>query len=106
MYRAMSAIMDPPMARSRPRPPRLGRRLTQLYAGLVLYGASASLLLLAGLGNDPWDVLHQGLSRQTGLGTGTWTIIVGAIVLLGWVPLRQRPGLRTLSNVVVIGLVM
>jgi uncharacterized membrane protein YczE len=94
------------MARSRPRPPRLGRRLTQLYAGLVLYGASASLLLLAGLGNDPWDVLHQGLSRQTGLGTGTWTIIVGAIVLLGWIPLRQRPGLGTLSNVVVIGLVM
>jgi uncharacterized membrane protein YczE len=102
----MSAIMDPPMARSRPRPPRLGRRLTQLYAGLVLYGASASLLLLAGLGNDPWDVLHQGLSRQTGLGTGTWTIIVGAIVLLGWIPLRQRPGLGTISNVVVIGLVM
>ena len=94
------------MARSRPRPPRLGRRLTQLYAGLVLYGASASLLLLAGLGNDPWDVLHQGLSRQTGLGTGTWTIIVGAIVLLAWVPLRQRPGLGTISNVVVIGLVM
>jgi uncharacterized membrane protein YczE len=102
----MSAIMDPPMARSRPRPPRLGRRLTQLYAGLVLYGASASLLLLAGLGNDPWDVLHQGLSRQTGLGTGTWTIIVGAIVLLAWIPLRQRPGLGTISNVVVIGLVM
>jgi uncharacterized membrane protein YczE len=94
------------MARSRTRPPRLGRRLTQLYAGLALYGASASLLLLAGLGNDPWDVLHQGLSRQTGLGTGTWTIIVGAIVLLGWIPLRQRPGLGTVSNVVVIGLVM
>jgi uncharacterized membrane protein YczE len=81
----------------------LARRLIQLYAGLVLYGVSASFLLLAGLGNDPWDVFHQGLSRQTGIGTGTWVCIVGAVVLLGWIPLRQRPGLGTLSNVVVIG---
>ena len=79
------------------------RRLTQLYAGLVLYGVSASLILLSGLGNDPWDVLHQGLARQTPIGTGTWVCLVGAIVLLGWIPLRQRPGLGTVSNVVVIG---
>jgi uncharacterized membrane protein YczE len=85
---------------------RLARRLSQLYGGLVLYGVSASFLLLAGLGNDPWDVLHQGLSRQTGLGTGTWVCIVGALVLLFWIPLRQRPGLGTLSNVVVIGVVV
>jgi uncharacterized membrane protein YczE len=84
----------------------LARRLLQLYAGLVLYGVSASMILLAGLGNDPWDVLHQGLSRQTGIGTGTWVSIVGAIVLLGWIPLRQRPGLGTLSNVVVLGVVV
>jgi uncharacterized membrane protein YczE len=84
----------------------LFRRLSQLYGGLVLYGVSASFLLLAGLGNDPWDVLHQGLSRQTGIGTGMWVCIVGAVVLLFWIPLRQRPGLGTASNVVVIGVVI
>jgi uncharacterized membrane protein YczE len=86
-------------------PPRI-RRLTQLYLGLGLYGFSDGLLLLGGLGVDPWDVLHQGLSRQLGLGVGTWSIIVGACVLALWFPLRQRPGLGTLSNVVVIGLVI
>jgi len=89
----------------RMRPPRL-RRLVQLYAGLVLFGVSSSMLLLAGLGVDPWDVFHQGLSRRFGLGVGTWTIIVGVAVLLLWIPLRQRPGFGTLSNVVVVGLVM
>jgi uncharacterized membrane protein YczE len=84
----------------------LARRLTQLYAGLVLYGISASFILLADLGADPWDVFHQGLARRTGIGTGIWVCIVGALVLLLWIPLRQRPGLGTLSNVVVIGLVM
>jgi uncharacterized membrane protein YczE len=84
----------------------LARRVTQLYGGLVLYGFSASLILLAALGADPWDVFHQGLSRQTGIGTGVWVCIVGALVLLLWIPLRQKPGIGTLSNVVVIGLVM
>ena len=87
------------------KPPRL-RRVTQLYAGLLLYGVSGSMLLLAGLGVDPWDVLHQGLSRRFGLGVGTWVVIVGALVLLLWIPLRQRPGWGTLSNVIVIGLIM
>jgi uncharacterized membrane protein YczE len=82
----------------------LSRRLLQLVAGLVLYGASNALVILAALGNDPWDVLHQGLSRQTGVGIGPWVCIVGALVLLLWIPLRQRPGLGTLSNVVVVGL--
>jgi uncharacterized membrane protein YczE len=82
------------------------RRLVQLFAGLLLYGISDSMLLLAGLGLDPWDVLHQGLSRRTGVPTGTWVIIMGAAVLLLWIPLRQRPGLGTLCNVVVIGAVM
>ena len=84
----------------------LARRLLQLYAGLALYGASASLIILSGLGNDPWDVLHQGLSRQTGIGTGIWVCLAGALVMLLWIPLRQRPGLGTLSNVVVVGLVL
>jgi uncharacterized membrane protein YczE len=84
--------------------PMLPRRLSQLYGGLVLYGVSGSLILLSGLGNDPWDVLHQGLSRQTGIGTGWWVCIVGALVLLLWIPLKQKPGLGTVSNVFIIGL--
>jgi uncharacterized membrane protein YczE len=89
----------------RMRRPRV-RRLVQLYAGLVLYGVSASMLLLAGLGVDPWDVFHQGLSRRFGLGVGTWAIIVGLLVLLLWIPLRQRPGFGTLNNVLLVGLVI
>ena len=69
----------------------MARRLLQLYAGLVLYGASAALILLAGLGADPWDVFHQGLSRRIGLGTGMWVCIVGALVLLLWIPLASSP---------------
>ena len=84
----------------------LARRLVQLYAGLVLYGASASLIILSQLGNDPWDVLHQGLSLQTGIGTGIWVCIAGALVMLLWIPLRQKPGLGTLSNVIVVGLAL
>jgi uncharacterized membrane protein YczE len=81
-------------------------RLVQLYGGLVLYGVSSSLLVLAGLGLDPWDVFHQGLSRTFGLAIGTWAIIVGVVVLLLWIPLRQRPGIGTVSNVVLVGLTM
>ena len=88
-----------------PPPPRL-RRLIQLFAGLVLYGISDAMLLLAGLGVDPWDVFHQGLSRRFGLGVGTWAIIVGLAVLLLWIPLRQRPGLGTVCNVLVVGSVI
>jgi uncharacterized membrane protein YczE len=80
--------------------------LTQLYLGLLLYGFSDGLLVLAGLGLDPWDVFHQGLARHSNLAIGTWAIIVGATVLVLWIPLRQRPGFGTLSNVVVIGLVI
>ncbi|MGC4819970.1 YczE/YyaS/YitT family protein [Micromonospora sp. DT63] len=82
------------------------RRLSQLYAGLVLYGVSMALMIRSDLGLDPWDVFHQGLSKLTGLSFGTVTIGVGALVLLLWIPLRQRPGLGTVSNVVVIGLVV
>jgi uncharacterized membrane protein YczE len=78
-------------------------RLVQLYAGLLLYGLSSSLLVLAGLGLDPWDVFHQGLSRTFGLAIGTWAIIVGVVVLLLWIPLRQKPGIGTVSNVILVG---
>ncbi|HEY2175491.1 MAG TPA: hypothetical protein VGH85_16920 [Mycobacteriales bacterium] len=81
-------------------------RFALLLGGLTLYGVSDGLLVLAGLGLDPWDVLHQGLSRTFGLQVGTWAIIVGAVVLLGWLPLRQRVGLGTVCNVAVIGLVI
>jgi uncharacterized membrane protein YczE len=82
------------------------RRLVQLYVGLLLYGLGSSLLVLANLGLDPWNVFHQGLARHSSLGIGTWTIIVGFVVLLLWIPLRQRPGIGTVSNVIVIGLVV
>jgi uncharacterized membrane protein YczE len=85
---------------------RLGRRLVQLYAGLALYGVSSALLVEAGLGLEPWNVLHQGLAEHTGLSIGTVLVVVGAAVLLLWIPLRQRPGLGTVSNVLVIGLAM
>ncbi|WP_234417467.1 YitT family protein [Miniimonas sp. S16] len=85
------------------REPGLGRRLPQLLAGLVLYGFSMAMMVRAGLGLDPWDVLHQGVARRTGLSFGTVVILVGAAVLLAWIPLRQRVGVGTLCNVVVIG---
>jgi uncharacterized membrane protein YczE len=84
----------------------LVRRLIQLYIGLLLYGLAGALQVRSGLGLDPWDVLHQGLSRHVGLAIGTMVIIVGAAVLVLWIPLRQRPGIGTISNVVLIGISM
>jgi uncharacterized membrane protein YczE len=78
------------------------RRLTQLLGGLALYGVSMGLMVRAGLGLDPWDVLHAALSTRTGLTFGTITAIVGALVLLCWIPLRQRPGIGTIANIAVI----
>jgi uncharacterized membrane protein YczE len=83
---------------------RLPHRLIQLYAGLALYGVSMALIIRSALGNMPWDVLHQGLAGRMGWSIGAVSILVGALVLLAWIPLRQRPGLGTVSNVVVIGL--
>ncbi|MFK0252607.1 YitT family protein [Streptomyces sp. NPDC090445] len=85
---------------------RLPRRLLQLYAGLALYGASSALLIRAGLGLGPWDVFHQGLAERTGWTIGAVSVAVGALVLLLWWPLRQRPGLGTVSNVFAVGLSM
>lgn len=80
------------------------RRLIQLFLGLGLYGFSMALMVRAQLGLNPWDVFHQGLSERTGLSLGTIVIIVGAAVLLLWIPLRQRPGIGTISNVFMIGI--
>lgn len=78
-------------------------RLTALGGGLLLYGTSMALMIRSGLGLDPWDTLHQGLARLAGLSFGTITALVGLLVLVAWWPLRQRPGIGTAANVVVIG---
>ncbi|HEV2779845.1 MAG TPA: hypothetical protein VGX25_10650 [Actinophytocola sp.] len=78
------------------------RRLPQLLAGLLLYGASMALMIRSALGLDPWDVLHDALAKLTGLTFGTITAIIGALVLLCWLPLRQRPGVGTVANIALI----
>jgi uncharacterized membrane protein YczE len=83
---------------------RLPRRLVQLYAGLVLYGFTLALLIRAKLGNAPWDVLHQGLADHLPISIGTAVIGVSVLVLLLWIPLRELPGLGTVSNALVVGL--
>jgi uncharacterized membrane protein YczE len=80
------------------------RRLTQLFAGLLIYGFATSLMVRSGLGLNPWDVLHQGLDERTSLSFGSVVILTGLVVLTLWLPLRQRPGIGTISNVIVIGL--
>ncbi|NKQ55061.1 hypothetical protein HFP15_19445 [Amycolatopsis sp. K13G38] len=80
------------------------RRLPQLLLGLVLYGASMAMMTRAGLGLNPWDVLHEGLSNRTGLTFGTIVAIASVCVLLVWIPLRQRLGLGTVANIVVISI--
>nr|WP_237727971.1 hypothetical protein [Cellulomonas sp. APG4] len=82
------------------------RRAVQLLAGLVLYAASIAMLVHASLGNMPWDVLSQGLGRRLGWSLGTATIVVSVAVLACWIPLRQRPGVGTVANVLVIGLLV
>ncbi|WP_368949806.1 YitT family protein [Enterobacter ludwigii] len=80
------------------------RRLLQLYVGLGLYGLSTTMFIRSDLGLDPWDVFHLGVAIQLGLSIGMVIILTGAAVLLLWIPLRQMPGLGTLSNVIIIGL--
>jgi uncharacterized membrane protein YczE len=79
------------------------RRLIQLFWGLALYGFSIGLMVRSGLGLDPWDVFHQGLTHYAGLSFGMIVNVVGAIVLLLWIPIRQRPGIGTIANVFLIG---
>jgi len=79
------------------------RRFIQLQLGLLLYGASIALMLRADLGMNPWGVFHEGLSGLTGISVGMIVNIVGAVVLLIWIPLRQKPGIGTVCNVLVLG---
>jgi uncharacterized membrane protein YczE len=104
----MCAIIRPAMrAALLPLPPdRRARRGVQLMLGLVLFGCTIAMMVLGGLGLAPWDVLHQGLSRTFGLGIGTWSVLVSFVVLLGWWPLRERLGIGTLANAIVVGVVI
>lgn len=82
------------------------RRIAQLFPGLALYGFSTALLVRANLGLDPWDVFHQGAAERTGFSIGVVTIAVSALVLLLWIPIRQRPGFGTISNGILVGVFM
>ncbi|MEZ5139871.1 MAG: YitT family protein [Acidimicrobiales bacterium] len=82
------------------------RRLVPLLVGLVLCGVAFGCTVRAELGLDPWDVLHEGISDRTGIPIGSVSILVGVVVVLGWIPLRQRLGLGTIANAIIIGAVM
>jgi uncharacterized membrane protein YczE len=79
-------------------------RLVQLYVGLFIYGIGVALTVDAAIGIAPWDVLAQGISRQSGLSFGVSTVVVSILVLLLWIPLRVRPGIGTISNAILVGL--
>jgi len=81
----------------------MGRRLVQLLIGLVGYGAAVMILVRSGLGAASWNVLTEGVARQTGMTFGWSTNVIAAVVLLAWIPLREMPGLGTLLNVCVVG---
>lgn len=78
-------------------------RLFQLVWGLWLYGLSMAMMIRANLGLDPWDVLHQGLAPRLGLSFGMTVNVLGAIILLLWLPMRQKPGIGTVLNILLIG---
>lgn len=80
------------------------RRLLQLFIGLMLYGVSTAMFVRADLGADPRNVFHLGVANLLSMNIGLVIIAVGVLVLLAWIPLRQRPGFGTLSNVIMIGL--
>jgi uncharacterized membrane protein YczE len=82
---------------------RLGRRLPQLYVGLVAYGVSLALMVRGDLGLAPWDVLHSGLIRYLPITLGQAVVLMSFVVLLLWIPLREMPGLGTISNALVVG---
>ena len=82
------------------------RRLAALALGLVLFGTGEGLVVAAGLGNSPWTVLAEGLAVHTPLGVGSATVVISGLVLLAWIPLRQRPGLGTIANAIVVGWVL
>jgi uncharacterized membrane protein YczE len=82
---------------------RLARRLPQLYVGLVLYGVSLALMVRGDLGLAPWDVLHSGLIRHLPITLGQAVVLMSFVVLVAWIPLREMPGLGTISNALVVG---
>jgi len=81
----------------------LARRIGQLLLGLFLYGIGIALMVRGAVGVAPWDVLSQGISLRTGLSFGLVTNLIGAAVLLAWIPIRQKPGIGTIANVLLIG---
>ena len=81
----------------------LSRRILQLLGGLFLYGFAIALMIRGGVGVPPWDVLTQGIALQTGWSFGLLTNVIGALVLLLWIPIRQKPGIGTVANVLLIG---
>ena len=80
-------------------------RLLKLFLGLTAYGVSMVMMLQSDLGLMPWDVLHQGIALQGDWPMGRVTIAVSVVVLLLWIPIRQKPGFGTVCNAIVIGLV-
>ncbi|MGL5826967.1 MAG: YczE/YyaS/YitT family protein [Nocardioides sp.] len=84
----------------------VGQRTAQLLIGLWLFGASIALLVRADLGLDPWDVLHQGVARHAGVSIGVVVVAASFVVLALWVPLRQRPGVGTVANVLLVGMAL
>jgi len=84
---------------------RLPRRLAQLAVGLTLYGVTLAMMIRATLGNASWDVLHQGMAAHLPISIGTAVIVMSLVVLLFWIPLREMPGLGTITNSFVVGLV-
>lgn len=79
------------------------RRITQLLGGLFLYGFGIALMIRGAIGVAPWDVLTQGIALQTGWSFGLITNVVGVLVLLLWIPIRQKPGIGTVLNVLLVG---
>ncbi len=84
----------------------LRRRSPRLLLGIPVLGFGIAMTLQARLGVSPYDVLHQGLAEKTGLSFGTVVIVVGLVILLAWIPLRQRPGIGTVINTLTVGLVI
>ena len=83
---------------------RLGRRLPQLFLGLALYGASLAMMVRGALGLAPWDVLHSGFIRHVPMTIGQAVVLLSFLVLLLWIPLREKPGIGTVANALVVGL--
>lgn len=104
----MSSIAGRELARLGPlaqvRAGRLTRRVTQLLVGLGLYGVTLAMIIRGTLGNAPWDVLHQGISRHVPLTIGQAVIVMSLVVLLLWIPLRELPGLGTIANSFLVGI--